>query len=161
MEIFGTLAIIAVIIWVFAKLENWQAKAAERDDQREASQATTANRPEEPSAGASPPPRRRLAIEGTEQVVTGYGFVKAFSLPPALVTDVARRKGPGSLASFPTALQDTLKLLYEHGCLHGLEIIELLFKGADLPEGQALYFAMVSPPNQPAYVVGFIDKDSR
>ncbi|MNR71711.1 hypothetical protein D3C71_23890 [compost metagenome] len=159
MNLFGTLVIIVAIVWVLAYIERPRR-------QQEQSGATPGRNGVAQAAGQEPaqPPamrRPRLAIEGTESMdcSRGVGFVKGFALPPAHVADLVKRVGPGTLASLPESMQQTLRGLYQDGCLHGLEVVDLLFRGASLEADKALYFAMVAPPNQPIHVVGFVDKN--
>jgi hypothetical protein len=149
MNYFSLIVTIIGIVWLSARLEAFISKKSLADK--------TAN--VKPDTAAPAKVRRVLNIEGTERFEPkNMGFVKGFGLKQSLVADIARIIGPGSLRSFPAQLQANLKTLYEQGCLHGEEAMKLVCKNGDLKADQALYLVMVSPPNQPDCVVGFIDR---
>ena len=101
---------------------------------------------------------RPLKIEGTERVKLQHSaFLRGFGIRPEFVTDVARYASTGTIDTFPVAVRTALHRLFTEGALKGTEVVGILFRNEPLPEGQAIYFAMVYPPRQEPYVAGFVD----
>ena len=63
----------------------------------------------------------------------------------------------GPLESFPTPLAALLLALHREGCVVGAETMAVLFRGRELGESEALYFALTAAQPMPR-VVAFLDK---
>ena len=63
----------------------------------------------------------------------------------------------GAVENFPAAVVALLHDLYLRGGALGAEVMELLFHGRTLREGEAIYFALLDAKPEPR-VVAFVDK---
>ena len=105
-----------------------------------------------------PRPALRLAIEGTQRpYFRSNKFVKGFGVNPQLVQDIRVYSRLGAVDNFPAAVVALLHDLYLRGGALGSEVMELLFHGRALKEGEAVYFALLDAKPEPR-VVAFVDK---
>ncbi|HET9042632.1 MAG TPA: hypothetical protein VFN70_05750, partial [Burkholderiales bacterium] len=110
-------------------------------------------RPEAPAR-----PAMRLQIEGTQRpLLRSTGFVKGFGVNPLTLQDIRVYSHFGSVEQFPEAIATMLRDLYARGTAVGIDMMELLFHGRGLREGEAVYFALVDAAPEPR-VVAFVDK---
>jgi hypothetical protein len=63
----------------------------------------------------------------------------------------------GAVEHFPSAIVALLQDLYQRGTVVGAEMMELLFHGRALKEGEAIYFTLIEAAPEPR-VVAFIDR---
>lgn len=144
--------ILAVVVYLVSKLDARhleQARADQGLDPRETAQARPA-----PQAR----PAMRLQIEGTQRaILRSTKFVKGFGVNPQTLQDLRVYTRFGSLEQFPDAIAGMLRDLYERGTAVGTDMMELLFHGRSLREGEAVYFALVDAAPEPR-VVAFVDK---
>ncbi len=117
-----------------------------------------APKPGATSLRAPPRPALRLAIEGTQRpYFRSNKFVKGFGVNPQLVQDIRVYSRLGLVEHFPAAVVALLHDLYLRGGAVGSEVMELLFHGRALKEGEAVYFALLDAKPEPR-VVAFVDK---
>jgi hypothetical protein len=103
-------------------------------------------------------PALRLAIEGTQRpYFRSNKFVKGFGVNPQLVQDIRVYSRLGAVENFPAAVAHLLQELYLRGGALGSEVMEMLFHGRALKEGEAVYFALLDAKPEPR-VVAFVDK---
>lgn len=105
--------------------------------------------------------RMVLRIEGTQPVEGGTGFVKAYGLNPSEVLDVrmyARRGASDSFGGLPPRVRDCVVASYEQGFARGLEISEFVQGTRPLEAAEALYFALITPPQSRSVIVAFVGK---
>ncbi|EEF25046.1 conserved hypothetical protein [Ricinus communis] len=159
-EIFSYVAGILGLILAAAKIDALsQARRAKSNAKGAAAPIVPAQAPSAADGPVSAP--RPLNIEGAERVKLKHpAFLKGFGIRPEFVTDVARYATSGTIDTFPVAVRTALHRLFTEGALKGTEVVGILFRNEPLPEGQAIYFAMVYPPRQDPYVAGFVDRAS-
>lgn len=144
--------ILAVVVYLVSKLDARHLEEA-RADQRGESRQAMQTRPA-PQAR----PAMRLQIEGTQRALPrSTSFVKGFGVNPQALQDLRTYTHFGSLEQFPDAITAMLRDLYERGTAVGTDMMELLFHGRSLREGEAVYFALVDAAPEPR-VVAFVDK---
>jgi hypothetical protein len=103
-------------------------------------------------------PAMRLQIEGTQRpLLRSTKFVKGFGVNPQALQDLRIYAHLGGLEQFPELIAGMLRELYERGTAVGTDMMELLFHGRSLREGEAVYFALVDAAPEPR-VVAFVDK---
>jgi len=111
-----------------------------------------------PQVEPAAPARPRLAIEGTQRpLIRDKKFVKGFGVNPVAVQDLRVYASMGSFEQFPASLRSFIQDLHDAGTAVGTGIMELLFHGRPLGEGEAVYFALVESGNEPR-VVTFVDR---
>jgi hypothetical protein len=115
-------------------------------------------------ASAAPAPtapqraRPRLSIEGTQRPgIANTGFVKGFGVNPQRLADLRVYAHFGSYERFPESIRGLLAELHQAGCAVGTTIVDLMFHGRGLGEGEAVYFALVDEAREP-HVVAFVDR---
>ncbi len=112
----------------------------------------------EQPAAAGTPPRPRLAIEGTQRPgIANPGFVKGYGVNPQRVADLRVYAHLGRFEQFPDAVREALAELHRSGQALGTGVMELMFHGRRLAEGEAVYFALVEDGADPR-VVAFVDR---
>ncbi len=144
--------ILAVVVYLVSKLD------ARHFEQARAEQGLTSR--DAATARPAPPPRpaMRLQIEGTQRpLLRSTGFVKGFGVNPLTLQDIRVYTHFGKLEHFPETIAAMLRDLYDRGTAVGIEMMELLFHGRGLREGEAVYFALVDAAPEPR-VVAFVDK---
>jgi hypothetical protein len=145
------LLILAVVVYLVSKLD---AHHFEQSTARFGPSLTP---------GATAPQREprvamRLAIEGTQRpYFRNNKFVKGFGVNPQHVQDIRVYSRLGAVENFPAAVVAMLHDLYLRGGAVGAEVMELLFHGRALKEGEAVYFALLDVKPEPR-VVAFVDK---
>jgi hypothetical protein len=145
------LLILAVVVFLVSKLDKHHFEQASQ-------QAGMRPAPGAPKADEAPRPTRRLAIEGTQRPhLRSTGFVKGFGMNPQSVQDIRVYARLGALEHIPSAIVALLQDLYQRGTAVGSEMMELLFHGRALKEGEAIYFALIEATPEPR-VVAFIDR---
>jgi hypothetical protein len=144
--------ILAVVVYLVSKLDarHFEQARSERGlDPREAAPARPAPQPR---------PNMRLQIEGTQRpCLRSTSFVKGFGVNPLTLQDIRIYTHFGKLEQFPEAIASMLRDLYDRGTAVGIDMMELLFHGRALREGEAVYFALVDAAPEPR-VVAFVDK---
>ena len=144
------LLILVVAVYLVSKLD------AQHFQQANARYRLASNAPG--AARTEPRPPIRLAIEGTQRPqLRSNRFVKGFGVNPSLVQDIRIYTRFGALEQFPAAVTALLQDLYMRGSAVGSEVMELLFHGRALKEGEAVYFALIESKPEPR-VVAFVDK---
>ena len=145
------LLILAVVVFLVSKLDKHHfEQASQQAGMRPAAGA--------PKADEAPRPTLRLAIEGTQRpYLRSTGFVKGFGMNPQSVQDIRVYARLGALEHIPSAIVALLQDLYQRGTAVGSEMMELLFHGRALKEGEAIYFALIEATPEPR-VVAFIDR---
>jgi hypothetical protein len=144
--------ILAVVVYLVSKLDARHFEQA-RAEQGQDARADAAARP-----AAPPRPTMRLQIEGTQRpLLRSTGFVKGFGVNPLTLQDIRVYTHFGKLEQFPETIAAMLRDLYERGTAVGIDMMELLFHGRGLREGEAVYFALVDAAPEPR-VVAFVDK---
>jgi hypothetical protein len=150
-KVLELLLILAVLVYLVSRLD---AHHLERPN-------TVFGPASRPGATSLPPERRpalRLAIEGTQRpYFRSNAFVKGFGVNPQLVQDIRIYSHFGAVENFPAAVVALLQDLYLRGGALGSEVMELLFHGRTLREGEAVYFALLDAKPEPR-VVAFVDK---
>ena len=112
---------------------------------------------EDPRAKAAAP-RPRLAIEGTQRpFIRDKQFVTGFGVNPLAVEDMRVYTCMGRFDQFPQPIQSFLRDLHDAGGAVGAGIMEILFHGRRLGDGEAVYFALVQSGAEPR-VVTFLDR---
>jgi hypothetical protein len=145
------LLILAVVVYLVSKLD---AHHLEQPNPRFGPSLS----PEAAPLRREPCPPLRLAIEGTQRLYfRSNKFVKGFGVNPQLVKDIRVYSHFGAVESFPAAVVHLLHDLYLRGGALGSEVMEMLFHGRALKEGEALYFALLDAKPEPR-VVAFVDK---
>jgi len=144
--------ILAVVVYLVSKLDARHFEQARADQGLESRDAATA-RPAPP-----PRPAMRLQIEGTQRpLLRSTSFVKGFGVNPLTLQDIRVYSHFGQLEQFPEAITTMLRDLYDRGTAVGIDLMEMLFHGRPLREGEAVYFALVDAAPEPR-VVAFVDK---
>jgi hypothetical protein len=144
--------ILAVVVYLVSKLDARHFEQA-RSEQGLQRPDTAAARPVQPPRSAM-----RLQIEGTQRpLLRSTKFVKGFGVNPQNLQDIRIYAHFGSLEQFPEIIGAMLRDLYERGTAVGTDMMELLFHGRGLREGEAVYFALVDAVPEPR-VVAFVDK---
>jgi hypothetical protein len=145
------LLILAVMVYVVWKLESHHFERA-----RSTWGIASAEAP--PHARPAAPPRPRLAIEGTQRpLIRDKKFVKGFGVNPIALQDLRIYACMGRFDQFPASLRTFIQDLHDSGSAVGTGIMELLFHGRPLDEGEAVYFALVESGGEPR-VVTFVDR---
>jgi len=145
------LLILAVVVYLVSKLD---AHHFEQTSSRFGPSLAPGAAPLRPE----PRPALRLAIEGTQRpYFRSNKFVKGFGVNPQLVQDIRVYSRLGAVDKFPAAVVALLHDLYLRGGALGSEVMELLFHGRALKEGEAVYFALLDARPEPR-VVAFVDK---
>ena len=145
------LLILAVVVYLVSKLDKHHFEQA-------SSQAGLRQSPADRKPEEAPRPTLRLSIEGTQRPhLRSTGFVKGFGMNPQSVQDIRVYAHFGAVENFPTAIVALLQDLYQRGTAVGSEMMELLFHGRGLKEGEAVYFALIEAAPEPR-VVAFIDR---
>jgi hypothetical protein len=142
----------AVMAFIVSRIEARHAEEAKspRGPDRAASPAS-------PSDPALRPPLR-LTIEGTQRPgILNNKFVKGFGVNPQRVADLRIYAHFGRYENFPDSIRKLLGELHLSGCAVGPGIMELMFHGRGLAEGEAVYFALVEDARDP-HVVAFVDR---
>jgi hypothetical protein len=145
------LLILAVVVYLVSKLDKHHFEQAST----QAGLRTTAD---ERKLEDAPRPTLRLSIEGTQRpYLRSTGFVKGFGVNPKAVQDIRVYARFGALEHFPSAIVALLQDLYQRGTAVGSDMMELLFHGRALKEGEAVYFALVDAAPEPR-VIAFVDR---
>jgi hypothetical protein len=145
------LLILAVVVYLVSKLDKHHFEQA-------STQAGLRQAPGEQKSEEAPRPTLRLAIEGTQRpYLRSTGFVKGFGVNPKSVQDIRVYAHFGAVEHFPSAIVALLRDLYQRGTAVGSEMMELLFHGRALKEGEAIYFALVDAAPEPR-VIAFVDR---
>jgi len=148
LEILLILGVMVYIVWKLDSHHFEQVQALWREE---------ASHDEHPRAQAALP-RPRLAIEGTQRpFIRNKQFVKGFGVNPVTVQDMRVYAGMGRFGQFPDSMQSFLRDLHDAGSAVGSGIMELLFHGRRLGDGEAVYFALVQSGTSPR-VVTFVDR---
>jgi hypothetical protein len=144
--------ILAVVVYLVSKLDARHLEQARADQGQDA-------RTDAPARPAAPPrPAMRLQIEGTQRpLLRSTGFVKGFGVNPLTLQDIRVYTHFGKLEQFPETIAAMLRDLYERGTAVGIDMMELLFHGRGLREGEAVYFALVDAAPEPR-VIAFVDR---
>lgn len=145
------LLILAVVVYLVSKLDKHHFEQA-------SSQAGLRPGASERKREEAPRPALRLSIEGTQRpYLRSTGFVKGFGVNPQSVQDIRVYAHFGAVEHFPSAIVTLLQDLYQRGTAVGSEMMELLFHGRALKEGEAIYFALIEAAPEPR-VVAFVDR---
>lgn len=145
------LLILGVMVYIVWKLESHHFERAR------STWGTAVAEPEQPAA-PSAPPKPRLAIEGTQRpLIRDKKFVKGFGVNPVAVHDLRVYACMGRFEQFPETVRAFIADLHAAGCAVGTGIMELMFHGRPLDEGEAVYFALVEAGDEPR-VVTFVDR---
>lgn len=145
------LLILAVVVYLVSKLDKHHFEQA-------SSQAGLRQPPGERKPAEAPRPTLRLAIEGTQRpYLRSTGFVKGFGVNPQSVQDIRVYAHFGAVEHFPSAIVALLQDLYQRGTAVGSEMMEVLFHGRALKEGEAIYFALIDATPEPR-VIAFVDR---
>jgi hypothetical protein len=145
------LLVLAVVVFLVSKLDKHHFEQASAQAGLRAGAGE--HQPEEPLR-----PTLRLSIEGTQRpYLRSTGFVKGFGLNPKTVQDIRVYTRLGALEHFPSAIADLLRDLYQRGTAVGADMMEVLFHGRALKEGEAIYFTLVDCTPAPR-VVAFVDR---
>ncbi len=148
LEILLILGVMVYIVWKLDSHHFEQVQALWRED------ASSGENPRPPV----PLPRPRLAIEGTQRpFIRNKQFMKGFGVNPVAVQDMRVYACMGRFDQFPESMQSFLRDLHDAGSALGSGIMELLFHGRRLGDGEAVYFALVQTGTAPR-VVTFIDR---
>jgi len=148
LEILLILGVMVYIVWKLDSHHIEQIQAMWRDEPPVC---------EDPRTKAAPP-RPRLAIEGTQRpLIRDKQFVKGFGVNPLAVEDLRVYARMGCFDQFPQSVQSFLRDLHDAGGAVGSGIMELLFHGRRLGDGEAVYFALVQSGAEPR-VVTFVDR---
>jgi len=132
------LLILAVVVFLVSKLDKHHFEQA--SSQAGLRPGASERKPEE-----APRPPLRLSI------------VKGFGVNPQSVQDIRVYAHFGAVEHFPSAIVALLQDLYQRGTAVGSEMMELLFHGRALKEGEAIYFALIEAAPEPR-VVAFVDR---
>ena len=144
--------ILAVVVYLVSKLDARHFEQA-RSEHGMKQPETAAPRPAPPMR-----PSMRLQIEGTQRpLLRSTKFVKGFGVNPQNLQDIRIYAHFGNLEQFPEVITAMLRDLYQRGTAVGTDMMELLFHGRSLREGEAVYFALVDAAPEPR-VVAFVDK---
>lgn len=145
------LLILGVMVYVVWKLESQHFERAR-------STWGIASADARPRAQPAAPARPRLAIEGTQRpLIRDKKFVKGFGVNPIAVQDLRIYARMGGFEQFPASLRSFIRDLHDSGSAVGTGIMELLFHGRPLDQGEAVYFALVASGGEPR-VVTFVDR---
>jgi hypothetical protein len=145
------LLIVGVMVYIVWKLDSHHFEQVQALWREDAAPCGARRTPE-------PPPRPRLAIEGTQRpVIRDKKFVKGFGVNPLAVQDMRVYACMGRFDQFPESMQMFLHDLHDAGSAVGTGIMELLFHGRHLNVGEAVYFALVQSGPEPR-VVTFLDR---
>jgi hypothetical protein len=145
------LLILIVLVYLASKIDK-------RHFEQASSQAGLRSTADECKPETAPRPTLRLAIEGTQRpCLRSTKFVKSFGVNPQSVQDIRVYAHFGALEHFPSAIVTLLQDLYQSGTAVGSEMMELLFHGRALKEGEAIYFALIEAAPEPR-VVAFVDR---
>jgi hypothetical protein len=145
------LLILAVLVYLVSKLDTHHFQRAD-------SRFGLASRVQNLAPRPEPIAPLRLAIEGTQRpYLRNTKFVKGFGVNPKSVQDIRIYSHFGALEQFPTAMVAVLQELYLKGSAVGTDVMELLFHGRALKEGEAVYFALIEAKPEPR-VVAFVDR---
>ncbi|MCC6608184.1 MAG: hypothetical protein IT515_00725 [Burkholderiales bacterium] len=145
------LLILGVMVYVVWKLESQHFERARSSLDVAAAEAR-------PRIASAAPSRPRLAIEGTQApLIRDRKFVTGFGVNPAALRDLRVYAGMGGLEQFPASLRGFIQDLHDSGSAVGTGIMELLFHGRALDEGEAVYFALIESAGEPR-VVTFVDR---
>lgn len=148
LEILLILGVMVYIVWKLDSHHFEQVQALWRDESL-AAEATRAK---------AAVPRPRLAIEGTQRpFIRDKHFVKGFGVNPHAVEDMRVYACMGRFDQFPKSIQSFLQDLHDAGGAVGAGIMELLYHGRRLGDGEAVYFALVQSGTEPR-VVTFVDR---
>jgi hypothetical protein len=144
--------ILAVVVYLVSKLDARHFEQARSEHGMQPPESAAA-RPVQP-----PRPAMRLQIEGTQRpLLRSTKFVKGFGVNPQTLQDIRIYAHLGRFEQFPEVIAAMLRDLYERGTAVGTDMMELLFHGRSLREGEAVYFALVEAAPEPR-VVAFVDK---
>ncbi len=145
------LLVLAVVVFLVSKLDKHHFEQASAQAAQRAGSAG-----EQPAAAARF--TLRLSIEGTQRpYLRSTGFVKGFGLNPKTVQDIRVYTRLGALEHFPAAIADLLRDLYQRGTAVGADLMEVLYHGRALKEGEAIYFTLIDSTPEPR-VVAFVDR---
>jgi hypothetical protein len=145
------LLILAVVVYLVSKLDRQHFEQA-------TSQAGLRTTPDQPQSGETQRPSLRLSIEGTQRpYLRSTGFVKGFGMNPQAVKDIRVYAHFGAVENFPSAIVALLRDLYQRGGAVGSDMMQVLFHGRALKEGEAIYFALIEAAPEPR-VVAFVDR---
>ena len=148
---FEILLILGVMVYIVWKLESQHLERARSSWDLPSDGPETRRMP-------AALPRPRLAIEGTQRpLIRDKKFVKGFGVNPLAVQDLRVYACMGRLEEFPASVRSFLHELHDTGCALGTGIMELLFHGRPLDEGEAVYFALVQSGAEPR-IVTFVDR---
>ncbi len=148
------LVILAVMVFIVSKLDA-------RHFEQARNQWGLGSRIAEGAAQSGPDaprPRPRLKIEGTQRPgIANVKFLKGFGVNPHQLADLRIFSHFGGFEQFPETIRALLRELHAAGCAVGPLVMEMLFHGRGLKEGEAVYFALVEGRQEP-HVVAFVDR---
>ena len=147
------LLVLAVMVYIVSKLEARHFEDAKTHWGLGKTPAAAGAAPAE-----APRPRPRLAIEGTQRPRIGnVKFLKGFGVNPQRVADLRIYAHFGRFEQFPQSIRGALAELHASGAAVGTTIMQLMFHGRGLAEGEAIYFALVEESREP-HIVAFVDR---
>jgi len=145
------LLILAVVVFLVTKIDKHHFEQA-------SAQAGLRTAADEKKSAEAPRLTLRLSIEGTQRpFLRSTSFVKGFGVNPQAVQDIRVYARLGALEHLPSGIVALLQDLYQRGTAVGSEMMELLFHGRALKEGEAIYFALIEAAPEPR-VVAFVDR---
>jgi hypothetical protein len=109
---------------------------------------------------ASPPTETVLQVPGTQALPRNqFRRVARFGLPADHTVDLLMYASDHPLPAWPRQVCELLRSLYRKGQARGPGVVDILVNRATLPQGHALYFALLdADPERPPNVYAFVDR---
>lgn len=148
-------AAIAVAVYLLLRLDAW---VAQRWLEKLAT-AEAAHLADQAARDAAPPAVTVLQVPGTQALPRNqFRRVARFGLAADHTVDLLMYASEHPLQAWPRNVCDLLRSLYRKGQARGPGVVDILVNRSCLPQGHALYFALLDADDRPAHIYAFVDR---
>ena len=150
------LAVVSIAAYCLLRLDAWLAR---RGLQKLAA-AEAAALAEQARRDAAAPTETVLRVPGTQALPRNqFRRVARFGLPADHTVDLLMYASEHPLQAWPRQVCELLRSLYRKGQARGPGVVDILVNRTALPQGHALYFALLdADPERPPHVYAFVDR---
>jgi hypothetical protein len=149
-------AAVAVAVYLLLRLDAWLAQRW----LHKLAAAEAAHIAEQAVRDAAPPAQTTLRVPGTQALPRNqFRRVTRFGLAADRTVDLLMYASDNPPQSWPRHVNDLLRMLYRKGQARGPGVVEILVSHGPLPQGHALYFALLEAESDvPPHVYAFVDR---
>lgn len=150
------LAVFAVAAYLLVRVDAWLARRC----LRKLAAAEAAQLAEQARRDAAPPQETVLRVPGTQALPrTQFRRVARFGLAADHTVDLLMYASDHPLQAWPRQVYELLRSLYRKGQARGPGVVDILVNRTALPQGHALFFALLdADPERAPHVYAFVDR---